>query len=266
MTSQFLEQPIGSFGVVLEFSSELRLDQVNRSEIMDKIDSEGLVVLRGVKCPTSDEFMDFGRNQQSTTEAFVHWDFGPLMELKVDSSKPNYLFSNESVPFHWDGAFHEEPSVLMFHCLEAPSREAGGETIFANMESVYEDLTLQEKTEIAGIELTYQTEKLAHYGGAVTVNMLQTHPRTKKPIIRYAEPVKTELNPVTLSINGSPFVQYEIEERMKELLYSPKHSYTHSWRDGDILLADNHQLVHGRNAFSASTSRHIRRVQLRNFA
>lgn len=256
---------LSSFGKVYEFSPGTELSEVDRTELMKLLPQAKLLLLRGLKNPAKDELLRFARGGRSSEEALVHWDFGPVMEMKVDEAKPNYLFSHEAVPYHWDGAFHEEPAALLFHCIQAPTAGLGGETLFANTESIYNVLTLQEKNELASIELTYRTEKISHYGGEITVNMIQGHPATGAPILRYAEPVKTKLNPVQMTLNGSQYVQEEIEERMHSLLYASKHSYSHSWQDGDILLADNYALVHGRQAFHNISPRHLRRIQIREF-
>jgi len=36
----------------------------------------------------------------------------------------------------------------------------------------------------------------------------------------------------------------------------------HHWRTGDIVIADNHALLHGRRAFKQDAKRHLRRVNI----
>ena len=185
------------------------------------------------------------------------------MELKESPDPKNYLFSRERVPFHWDGAFHKVPSYLAFYCVEAPVKDAGGQTLFANTEMIWEGATPQEKTFWTQIELTYETQKLAHYGGKVKGPLVQRHPATGKPILRFAEAVETALNPVSLKIDGIPDLTHvAFVAKMQRKIYSPAYVYQHEWKPCDVLIADNHSLVHGRRAFEKDCPRHLRRIQL----
>ena len=76
-------------------------------------------------------------------DKLLHWDFGPLMNMSYQTDATNYLFSAERVPYHWDGAFYQEPAALLFYCTESDGD--GGETIFANTEKIWESLTHEEK-------------------------------------------------------------------------------------------------------------------------
>ena len=49
---------------------------------------------------------------------------------------------------------------------------------------------------------------------------------------------------------------------LRTRLHDPRHCYEHAWRTGDIVIAENHSLLHGRNAFRGSTTRHMQRVQI----
>jgi len=53
-----------------------------------------------------------------------------------------------------------------------------------------------------------------------------------------------------------------VEQQMRDLLYRPEYLYAHSWRTGDIVVADNHALLHGRNAYLQESPRHLRRVNI----
>lgn len=220
-----------------------------------------LTLFRGYAPLTSDELIVLC-TQNSECE-LLHWSFGPVMELKVESQPVNYLFSNEPVPFHWDGAFHQVPSFLVFNCIEAPPPNSGGETTFVDTQEIVEQATPEELRLWSNTQLTYETEKKAHYGGAFTTPMIQKHPRTARSVLRFAEPVETQLNPVVLRVEGAgPEVTQKLLAQMKAKLYDPKRLYVHSWESGDLLVADNHALLHGRNAIKKNTPRHIRRIQI----
>ncbi len=192
-------------------------------------------------------------------EKLLHWEFGPVLEMQFDPKAQNYLFSDENVPFHWDGAFHQEPQLLLFHCLE--SEGEGGETLFVNTELLWESLTAEEKKECEGATLVYETKKLAHYGGKISVPLVQKHPLTGKTILRMAEAVETVLNPVTLTIEGVEDAD-AFYERMKKKLYDPKFMTEHTWKEGDLLVCDNFTYLHGRKPLRHNLKRRFKRLQI----
>ncbi len=216
----------------------------------------GLVLRRRFPTRTRGAFLDYCR---SFGRELLEWDFGPVMEMKEDPAAENYLFSREAVPFHWDGAFHRVPSYLVFYCVAAPGPGAGGETLFCDTRRVWADACDQDKAAWSKVELTYETRRLAHYGGRITGPLVRTHPGTGETVLRFAEPVETALNPVSLRVSGA---DEGFLDRMRGLVYSPEYCVRHVWEPGDLVIADNHALIHGRAAFRKDAPRHLRRIQL----
>ena len=178
-----------------------------------------------------------------------------MMTMKYQKDAANYLFSDEAVPFHWDGAFYKEPRFLLFYCTE--SEGEGGETTFTDTTKLWESLSESEKEECRNIELTYTTEKKAHYGGTITVPLVQKHPVTGETILRIAERVETEKNPVTLTIHGAGEKFYE---KMKKKLY--ENMIAHPWKKGDLLIVDNFRYLHGRLPLGKNMNRSFKRIQI----
>lgn len=192
------------------------------------------------------------------------WDFGKVMEMQVKADAQNYLFTTNSVPFHWDGAFHQVPRYLLFHCIEAPLKHAGGETLFTNTQQIWENTSFLQQQEWQTLHLCYETEKLAHYGGRITQPLVAQHPDTGKTILRFAEPVPSSFkNPVKVSVEGySPETSEQLIQDIAQTCYDPRYCYTHCWEENDLLLADNYALIHGRHAFKEFSPRHLRRIQI----
>lgn len=203
------------------------------------------------------EFSD--KPDANVQEKFLHWDFGPIMNMKFDPEAPNYLFSAEAVPLHWDGAFYKEPRLLLFYCTETDGE--GGETLFLNTELLWASLTDEEKSECEKITLRYTTEKKAHYGGQITVPMVQKHPVTGATILRMAERVETMLNPVSLEILGARDPE-DFYLRIVEKLKSENFLTVHKWKKGDVVICDNFTYLHGRNALRNNLVRSFKRIQI----
>lgn len=233
-------------------------NDLDKDHIQALMQAHPLILIRGLPSLPKDRFLAFSQSLGETLD----WSFGSVMELTPDSEAENYLFSHEAVPFHWDGAFFETPRWLLFNCIEAPTQGAGGETLFADGQHIWNNADASTQEKWKSIHLKYETDKKAHYGGAFESKLVQAHPETQAQLIRYAEPVETLKNPVSLDISGNGDKSDLIND-LKNRLYSKANLYEHQWQEGDILIADNLRLMHGRNAFNFDTPRHIRRIQLK---
>ena len=220
------------------------------------IDEHRFVVLKGFTPLDGVALPDFCRSLGELLE----WEFGAVNQLRVDPETKNYLYTNREVPFHWDGAFlPRSPHYIFFHCDAAPDAQAGGETLFCDTVRLlaYAPVELWEQ-----VEITYTTEKIVHYGGTFSSPLLASHPTLGFRVLRYAEPVE-DLNPVQLNIEGiSEEQQPAFIEDMHRRLNDDSCCFAYRWESGDVVIADNHALLHGRRAFANETARHIRRVNI----
>lgn len=220
----------------------------------------GVVVLRGfAPLPDKDEFTSYARRFGDLLE----WNFGFVLDLFVHDDPRNYLFTNGEVPYHWDGAFAAKvPSLQVFQCLQSPGPGSGGETTFCHTERVIRNAGASERRAWKKISIRYTTDKIAHYGGDIEQRLLDVHPEKDVPILRFAEPVNG-LNPLFLEISGlQGQSQKEFLDSFVPRLYAADVLYAHEWRQGDFVLADNHLLIHGRNAFLTNAPRHIQRIHV----
>lgn len=229
-------------------------------EVKELIKHHRLLVLRGFEEISSAFLVDYAK----TMGPLLEWEFGNVMEMKVHDSPKNYLFTHHHVPFHWDGAFHKEPRYLVFHCIEAPDKNTGGETLYTDTHLLWNHASDEEKEVWTHYQLTYKTEKLAHYGGQITVPLIQNHIDTGETILRFAEPVPTTMpNPVEVEvISIDKILAEQFIKDMTIRCYDLKYCYTHIWDKNDFLIADNFALLHARRAFKHFTPRHLRRIQI----
>ena len=253
-------QYFSPFGVEIVAESQQNLLAALPADLLRAETAEHrIAVLRGFAPPDDDEMLTFCRQLGDILE----WEFGAVNELAPRVDAQNYLYSNRDVPFHWDGAFAGRvPHYIFFHCRADPAPDNGGETTFCDTVRLLERISAEERAAWECIRITYSTEKVVHYGGTFTAPMIDRHPVSGQQVVRFAEPVE-DVNPVHLSIDGVPPAdQPAFLARMHQLLNDPSLCYAHAWRDNDIVLADNHALLHGRLAFRASASRHLRRVNI----
>jgi alpha-ketoglutarate-dependent taurine dioxygenase/4-hydroxybenzoate polyprenyltransferase len=190
------------------------------------------------------------------------WSFGSVNELKPDVATKNYLYTNRAVPLHWDGAFAGRvPRYLFFHCVAA-SEVAGGETVFVDTTRVWARADEPTRDRWRSLRFDYETRRLVHYGGSFSARAVDQHPFTNDTVIRFAEPVD-DLNPVYVRAEGlSPLESAAMITELRGVLSAPAAVLLHRWEAGDVVIADNHALLHGRRAFQGGEQRHIRRVNV----
>ncbi len=253
-------QQLSPFGLVARSTSPgTDLTVVPTSLLKQWIDEHRFVVLKGFAPLDGPALPDFCRRLGDLLE----WEFGAVNDLRVDPEAKNYLYTNRAVPFHWDGAFlPRSPHYIFFHCDLAPDAQSGGETLFCDTIQLLAHAPIERQKLWEHVVITYTTEKIVHYGGSFSSPLLASHPTLGTRVLRYAEPVE-DLNPVQLKIAGiSEEQQPEFLADMHRRLNDENCCYAHQWESGDVVIADNHALLHGRRAFANQTRRHIRRVNI----
>ncbi|MDJ0716903.1 MAG: TauD/TfdA family dioxygenase [Prochloraceae cyanobacterium] len=254
---------LSPFGLLLEATnsgSDIR--DFSSAQLRQLIWEHHLIVLRGFSLLEPEVLSSYC----ATWGEIVGGNFGTILDLVVHDNPKNYLFTNGKVPFHWDGAFATAmPTFMFFQCLKAPPLGSGGETLFFDTTRVWEDANPLQREIWKKIEITYRTERVAHYGGEITVSLVNEHPITGKTTLRFAEPVDagTYLNPLFFQIAGLPAEQHDrFLSELIATIYLPQNCYVHEWHEGDILIAENYALLHGRRPFELSSSRHLQRVNV----
>lgn len=251
------------FGLVVKVPEGTPWDALDEAQIEAWIAQHRVLVLRGVR-PFAKAELPPAARRLGPLQA---WSFGSVNELKVDAAKKNYLFTDRSVPLHYDGAFAGRvPHYLFFHCLRAPDAAAGGETTFVDTTRVWSGVDEPTRDRLRSLTFRYETERVVHYGGSFVAPVVAQHPATNQTVLRFAEPVD-DLNPVRVRAEGlDPLQSAKMITELRERLTRPEVTLAHQWQDNDVVIADNHALLHGRRAFLASSPRHIRRVNVHDWA
>ncbi len=249
-------EPLEPFGLLVTADAGLTFRDL-WTQIEAWVREHRVVVLRNLAALSKSELPLIARE----LGPLQSWEFGSVHELRVDRAASNYLYTEHAVPLHWDGAFAgAAPSYLLFHCLEAPER--GGETVFVDTARVWQRLPEETRDRFRALELRYSTEKKAHYGGSFVAPLVTQHEVRGDTVMRFAEPVD-DRNPVRVEVvNESPLVGARLVREIREELVNPASRLELAWRPGDIVVADNLGLLHGRNAFGEHQARHIRRVNV----
>jgi alpha-ketoglutarate-dependent taurine dioxygenase len=256
---------INPFGVLIEsYDSTQDVHDLDTEELRKLFQKEHLVVLRGFR--TFLEAEDFSEYCERWGEISI-WPFGKVLELVEQENPKDHIFDNNYVPLHWDGMYRPQvPEYQIFHCVRAPLPGQGGRTTFSNTILALEHASSNLKDLWSKVTGVYQ-RKMEFYNSKTISPIITEHPQKGYSVIRYNEPPSHEkghfVNPPNLEFTGLSNEEREIFHRsLKEALYSPINFYAHEWQTGDVVIADNFSLLHGREGFVSRSPRHIRRVHV----
>ena len=252
------------FGIVLESVEPGRaLTDLAADELSDLVVRHKAVVLRGFAPLAENAFIEHARR----FGPLLRWEFGELLNLRVEKQPANHLFSHGRVEMHWDGAYlTEAPRFAMFQCLRSDGEEEGGETLFTDTARLLELAGPTARATWEGITISYSTKKAAHYGGSLSAPLVGRHRYNGSPNLRFIEPFNEdnlEVNPVEVKVLGVPAHNQEAFLRqMIDRVYDPRCMYRHRWQQGDFLMYDNHALLHGRAKMRGNVARHLQRIHV----
>jgi len=145
--------------------------------------------------------------------------------------------------WHSDQAFRKNPATLStLFCVIAPTE--GGGTSFCSTKMGYEALPQDLKEKVATLRGKYRPGK-SHEIEKIEV----THPVVlTNPVTGH----KTMyLQPGTRGFEGMDETESQaIKDQLLAYQIRPEHVYQHNYRMGDMLIYDNAQLLHKRDAYS----------------
>ena len=195
------------------------------------------------------------------------WPFGKVLELVERNNPEDHIFDNNYVPLHWDGMYRPQvPEFQIFHCVRAPRAGQGGRTTFSNTVRALEQAPASTRALWGKVLGSYQ-RKMEFYDSKTVSPIVDHHPLRGFEVIRCNEPPSEGfgqfVNPPILEFSGvAPEELGELHRTLREALYSPSCFYAHEWQEGDVVIADNFSLLHGREGFETKAPRHLRRVHV----
>jgi alpha-ketoglutarate-dependent taurine dioxygenase len=255
---------LNPFGVLVE----ARGDHANAidleiGELREIFLEHRLVILRGFSTFRSPEaFSDYCARWGE----LCLWPFGTVLELVEHDDPKDHIFDHSYVPLHWDGMYRPQvPEYQIFHCVSAPESGCGGRTTFTDTTLTLKNADSSKIDVWRNVTGSY-SRQMEFYKSQTTSPIISHHPLRGYEVIRYNEPPKSEgtfVNPPDLEFKGLlPDDLDRFHQDLKDALYDSKNFYAHEWKDGDLVIADNFTLLHGRESFVSKSSRHLRRVQV----
>lgn len=265
LPSQLDLEIVSPFGVLVRPSAgAAQMVAVPVPAARDLVRNHHLAIFRGFEpLPGPKELVRYAASWGEV----LSWPFGEVLDLVEHERPTDHIFDNTGVSFHWDGMFVDQiPEFQIFQCINAGDHSGGGCTIFCDTTRVLDDADPVTRQLWERLTLTYHVTKKSHYGGMAVSGLVVKHPTSGFPTMRYLEPVGEHIDYV-----NRPRVTFhdvpdkcvsEIEQALRDALYDPRHCYAHDWHTGDVVVADNYTLLHGRQAYASRCGRHLRRVHV----
>ena len=152
------------------------------------------------------------------------------------------IIENKDGGWHSDQAYRKSPATLStLFCVICP--ESGGGTSFSSTRMGYESLPPALKDRVENMRVQYSP------GPSHGVPNIQvTHPAV---LINPESGVKSlYVTPGARGFEGEDDTENKVlKDELLSYQLRPEHIYQHNWRMGDMLIYDNAQLLHKRDAF-----------------
>jgi taurine dioxygenase len=209
---------------------------------------------------TLDEQLRFGRI------------FGDVLEDGSSARKGSFVTSVGELCLHFDhwliSNFPQPIHFTMLYGMKVVP--VGGETLFANARTAYQRLPESLKAQIKNMQAVHcynysyaSSEKIALRIREADIPPDQ--PRATHPVVRvhpgtgektlYVSPRNTQR-----ILGLEPGESEALLQELWTYIENPDSGYAHKWHVGDLLLWDNHALLHGRRDFDSRYERRLRRM------
>ena len=253
------------FGVCIKPKNKnMSIKTIDINQLRKLFWQEQIILLRGFDTFQNND--DFALYCELWGEVSL-WSFGKVLDLIEQENPEDHIFDHRYVPLHWDGMYRPQvPEYQIFHCVKAPLFGQGGRTTFSNTILVLENAVPELKTLWSKVTGSYE-RKMEFYNSKTVSPIITRHPQKDFSVIRYNEPHAQEsghfINPPNLAFTGIDYDELNFfHQSLKQALYHPSNFYAHAWQTGDVIIADNFSLLHGREGFVSKSPRHISRVHV----
>ncbi len=268
-----LEAPLGAEVSGVDLSGPLAEEDFARIE---QAWLEHLVLLFRDQQLSQAQLADFGRRfgELHRTTGFTYGakPDGTLPEIELISNQPEDAVpagakASDAAIWHTDMSMLEVPaSASLLYAIEVPAGE--GQTSFANHYRAWETLPAELRDAVRGRRSIHDAAYTAMHeirSGYQGYTDPSTAPGARHPIVR-THP-RTGREALYLGRIGYGYIEgyapaesTELLNRLWAHITRPEQVWTHSWRDGDLVVWDNRCCSHSRAAFDPTLRRRLMRV------
>lgn len=238
-------------------AAEVGSDPRARLKLYQQIRDYGLAIVRDLR-PEVGEVEAFSKHFGPLVET----NFGRIFEILWTPDQMSIANSTDALMPHTDEPYrYTPPGIILFHCMDA-SADGGGVSIFVDGFNVAETLRQAEPRMfelLSRVNVPYRR----HYAGEVDVQgaapLISVDDGGNIDGVRFNDRVMCPLDLDTGEINAF----YDAFRLLSELYYDERRWCKIPLRAGELMLFDNHRVLHGRTAFSSDIRRrHLRQCHV----
>jgi hypothetical protein len=236
--------------------------QIDISALALAVERDGAAVVSGVAVESDDALLDVvsavGAPSGQGNGGGVIYDVTPQAE-GTDFSRTAQRF-----PLHTDSTFLPEPhAYIALACVEAPAAGGGGESCMVSADVLRDELTQR-----CGEDVVQALSEPAfpfviqEPGGERALHLLAILETGADgpPRVRY------RLDAIVRALQEHELVlgprHAAALEALEEVLGDPDLQVRFALRPGDVLIVDNHRMLHGRSEIDEGAQRLLRRIKL----
>ncbi|MEV7009247.1 TauD/TfdA family dioxygenase [Streptosporangium sp. NPDC051022] len=263
--------PLRPFGVELiarAHDAGTGLHRLPADSVRSLIRDHRLIVVRGWCGPVTETELEGFAGALGTPQ---RWGSPPGKTVLDIRTRPNprKIFDDSGfMPMHWDGVHDPTPALEIFQCLQAPPAHEPGATLFCDTAGVLADADPATRALWRSLTFRYESREVHEQGEvvhSVEVPLVTAHPQHGFLTLRFREPVPrtegaTRVRSTHLDRVPDGHDPADVMEGIRRALYDARRLYRHRWQVGDLVIADNHALLHTREPYSPAVSRHLQRV------
>ncbi len=236
------------FGFVLNVPSlRVLLRQDTAAFLRRLLIAYGMIVLRAVPLTPSQQ-VAFSRRFGAVE--VLPWQPSQLPahpEIFRVSNRAEHGLTEVGRSWHSDGAYLLRPrEISIFHIISVPER--GGETQFTSLHAAFDTAS--------SALLCLLADKESLFDAGVVQPIIRAHPVTGRLGFYVKLGPSRRMQGVDLKEGEALFGEIE------SLLDQDGHVYTHAWRSGDIVVADNFSVAHRARDVPDSTLRILHRTTI----
>ncbi|NEQ16770.1 MAG: gamma-butyrobetaine hydroxylase, partial [Moorea sp. SIO3E2] len=187
-------------------------------------------------------------------------NYGRVFEIVVDPEESQKSVANSQINLipHTDDAYqYAPPGIIFFHCLMA-NNDGSGQSTFVDGFQIAEVLR-QEDREAFDLLCRYEVPFRKYYSNRIDMRFsspvfcLDSGGNLKEVRISNLFPAPLDLPEEIIE----PF--YAAYRKLMQLYTHPKYCLKQGLQPGDLVMFDNHRILHGRNAIGIQNQRrHLR--------
>jgi alpha-ketoglutarate-dependent taurine dioxygenase len=237
------------------------------AEVMDVLEQRGVLVFPKVNF-TDEEQIAFTNTLGKFTKEIRGADIYKISLDPTVTATAEYL--KGAFYWHFDGSMSPVPvraSILSAKVLSP----TGGNTDFCNTYAAYDDLSEEDKTQLAALRVMHSNTSAQLYVepeptleqwlgwkavgvGSKELPLIWTHRSGRKSLVIG--------NTAHHVVDMDPLEGKELLVRLRDWATQPQFSYSHEWSVGDAVMWDNTGTLHRATAYPLDCGRLLHRTKL----